>query len=258
MDSLNSQKKYGFTLAEVLITLGIVGVVSALTLPTLINNFRAKALETSFKKADAVLTRAMQTTMFEHGLTRFYDFGQYCKGNYCSETKASDYDDIQATWREQFNGIVREVDLQNIRSGKYKMFNFFGESARFDYATYFVDFDGSRKGFILKDGMLVSEIYFTSNNASEIGSTYHKWTIIPYVFFDTNGPAKGPNRIGYDIFYYSQMTGYPITRCAPLEDVQSACYFSARKDQNPYDSSIGYWKSLYKSKNYWEKLKNNK
>ena len=36
----------GFTLAEVLVTLGIIGVVAALTLPSLITNYRRKELET--------------------------------------------------------------------------------------------------------------------------------------------------------------------------------------------------------------------
>lgn len=247
--------KKGFTLAEVLITLGIVGIVSALTLPTLINNFRAKALETSFKKADAVLTRAMQTTMFEHGITRYYDFGQYCKGNYCTDTKASDYADLQATWREQFSGILRDVNVQDLQNMKIATRYFFGDNDAPAYASYFSNWSWSRKGFILKDGMLVSELYFDANNASEIGSTYHKWTIIPYVFFDTNGPAKGPNRFGYDLFYFINMTCY-FTSCDPLNDSVRGCYLSARKDQNPYDSSVSYWKSLYKLKSYWEKLKN--
>lgn len=247
--------KKGFTLAEVLITLGIVGVVSALTLPTLINNFRAKALETSFKKADAVLTRAMQTTMFEHGITRYYDFGQYCKGNYCTDTKASDYADLQATWREQFSGILRDVNVQDLQNMKIATRYFFGDNDAPAYASYFSNWSWSRKGFILKDGMLVSELYFEANNASEIGSTYHKYTIFPYVFFDTNGPAKGPNRFGYDLFYFINMTCY-FTSCDPLNDSVKGCYLSARKDQNPYDSSVSYWKSLYKPKSYWEKLKN--
>lgn len=247
--------KKGFTLAEVLITLGVVGVVSALTLPTLINNFRAKALETSFKKADAVLTRAMQTTMFEHGITRYYDFGQYCKGNYCTDTKASDYADLQATWREQFSGILRDVNVQDLQNMKIATRYFFGDNDAPAYASYFSNWSWSRKGFILKDGMLVSELYFDANNASEIGSTYHKYTIFPYVFFDTNGPAKGPNRFGYDLFYFINMTCY-FTSCDPLNDSVKGCYLSARKDQNPYDSSVSYWKSLYKPKSYWEKLKN--
>lgn len=43
-------KKFGFTLAEVLITLGIIGVVAAMTMPTLVSKYRQRALETAFKK----------------------------------------------------------------------------------------------------------------------------------------------------------------------------------------------------------------
>lgn len=42
--------KNAFTLAEVLITLGIIGVVAALTIPTLVNNYRKKQFETGLKK----------------------------------------------------------------------------------------------------------------------------------------------------------------------------------------------------------------
>ena len=40
-----------FTLAEVLITLGIIGVVASMTLPALIQKNNAKALEVAFKKS---------------------------------------------------------------------------------------------------------------------------------------------------------------------------------------------------------------
>ena len=42
--------KKGFTLAEVLITLGIIGVVAALTLPSLITNYRKKQTVAQLKK----------------------------------------------------------------------------------------------------------------------------------------------------------------------------------------------------------------
>ena len=42
--------KKAFTLAEVLITLGIIGVVVAMTLPALINKTRNKELHTAFLK----------------------------------------------------------------------------------------------------------------------------------------------------------------------------------------------------------------
>ena len=43
-------KNSAFTMAEVLITLGIIGVVAAMTLPTLLNNNRNKALETALRE----------------------------------------------------------------------------------------------------------------------------------------------------------------------------------------------------------------
>ncbi len=52
-------KNKGFTMAEVLITLGIIGVVAAMTLPTLINNNRNKALETGLKRSYSVLSQAL-------------------------------------------------------------------------------------------------------------------------------------------------------------------------------------------------------
>ena len=44
-----------FTLAEVLVTLGIIGVVAAMTMPTLINNQRKAVLSSQFKKQYNVL-----------------------------------------------------------------------------------------------------------------------------------------------------------------------------------------------------------
>lgn len=43
-------KNFGFTLAEVLITLGIIGIVAAMTIPTLISNTNCQKFKTGFKK----------------------------------------------------------------------------------------------------------------------------------------------------------------------------------------------------------------
>ena len=45
--------KWGFTLAEVLITLGIIGVVAALTIPQVVQNYQKQATATALKKAPA-------------------------------------------------------------------------------------------------------------------------------------------------------------------------------------------------------------
>ena len=49
----------GFTLAEVLITLGIIGIVAALTLPSMINNSNKKEFEALLKKQYSALQQAV-------------------------------------------------------------------------------------------------------------------------------------------------------------------------------------------------------
>lgn len=53
------KKKFGFTLAEVLITLGIIGVVAAMTIPSLMNQTGQAEFKTGFKKAVSVLNQAV-------------------------------------------------------------------------------------------------------------------------------------------------------------------------------------------------------
>ena len=52
------KKRFGFTLAEVLITLGIIGVVAAMTIPTLIQNTNSVKFATQFKKDSSTLSQA--------------------------------------------------------------------------------------------------------------------------------------------------------------------------------------------------------
>ena len=53
-------RKLGFTLAEVLITLGIIGVIATLTMPTLMSNTAEREYSTALKKAISALTEAIQ------------------------------------------------------------------------------------------------------------------------------------------------------------------------------------------------------
>lgn len=67
--------KYGFTLAEVLITLGIIGIVAAMTLPTLINKTQNQELITSFKKVYSELSQVYMKIKADNGGT----FDGICK-----------------------------------------------------------------------------------------------------------------------------------------------------------------------------------
>ena len=63
----NNSRKIAFTLAEVLITLGIIGVVAALTIPTLMANHRKKVVETKLEKIYSVMNQAINLTNAEYG-----------------------------------------------------------------------------------------------------------------------------------------------------------------------------------------------
>lgn len=52
--------RFGFTLAEVLITLGIIGVVAAMTIPNLISNYQKHVVETKLKEDYSILQQMMK------------------------------------------------------------------------------------------------------------------------------------------------------------------------------------------------------
>lgn len=52
-------KRFGFTLAEVLITLGIIGVVAAMTMPTLMNQTNGAQYKASYKKALSAISQGI-------------------------------------------------------------------------------------------------------------------------------------------------------------------------------------------------------
>jgi len=56
----------GFTLAEVLITIGIIGVVAAMTLPTVIQHHRKQVIETKLKKAASIINQTLQRARIDY------------------------------------------------------------------------------------------------------------------------------------------------------------------------------------------------
>ena len=59
--------KKAFTLAEVLITLGIIGVVAALTMPSLVANYKEKQTVVKLKKVYSVLSQAYESASNDNG-----------------------------------------------------------------------------------------------------------------------------------------------------------------------------------------------
>ena len=61
--------KKAFTLAEVLITLAIIGVVAAMTIPTLISSYNKKVVETKLLRVYSVMNNAIKMSTIDNGET---------------------------------------------------------------------------------------------------------------------------------------------------------------------------------------------
>ncbi len=64
-------KKSAFTLTEVLITMGVIGIISALTVPTLVSNYQRKALTVQLRKVVNDMSNAADMLMTEEGKAKF-------------------------------------------------------------------------------------------------------------------------------------------------------------------------------------------
>ena len=235
---MKRQKSTAFTLAEVLITLGIVGIVAALTLPNVIANFKRKQLEIQFKKIDSTIEQALLKTRAELGIDDLRKVIEINKDN--PEQLKAEFIEINKVFEKQLNYVKKS---HNIDLGQTKHQEFFGKdriycnhfsSGRLPLNEYYY--------YFLPDGSIISSIDYGIRS---------KETLISV---DING-LKGPNRRGYDIFLYGSNWA-----CDPLmvaTDNLVGCYPFAQKNVNPINKSAKYWDSLYRPKSYWQNLRNN-
>jgi len=169
-------KKKAFTMAEVLITLGIIGVVAALTMPALIAKYREQALRTQFKKAYSAFSQALQKTAlidYDGGDAgcQYYDDYTWQVSN-CAEfyQKFTQNMKVIKTCKGNVNECIPEYSYEligNTCSGY--------SPANVQNATVYV----------LQDGMIMIPY----------GGGYSD----PRFLVDTNG-KKGPNKPGWDLF----------------------------------------------------------
>ena len=171
---LNSapEKQYAFTLAEVLITLGIIGIVAAMTLPSLINNQRNKALQTALKKAYSRHSDALMLVKAEAGVDNiFNEFVIYDKNA---------------------GGYYRKNEFINMYRSKLKIIGKCKYKKRIrNYSNTedaYIDIGGTATPkTLLSDGTCMDLVI----NGGNIGIT-----------IDINGADKGPNRLGHDVFTF--------------------------------------------------------
>ncbi len=235
-------KKCAFTLAEVLITLGIIGVVAAITIPILSTKVQVKVLENQFKKADAMFQQALKTTFQEAGYDSVRDLES--TGDKGQKEAAQELEEINKIWISQFSGATTITNNRLYSQGVSHVYNILGGK----YPNNYYFDSGLRTVYLLKNGMLV-----TSLRAEVDGATLPVYITFK---FDTNGPYKGPNRLGHDIFKYTSIgSNFSLTNmCNPTIQnsyQQEGCYAWASKNRNPKDNTSPYWNILFKPKSYW-------
>ena len=117
--------KRAFTLAEVLITLGIIGVVAALTVPALINNYNTKSWNTATsvfdkKLEDALKTMNAQSTLAGHTTTESFveELSKHFKINkICNNDKLLDCFSETVYWNSG-EAAPEAVDINLIKTVK--------------------------------------------------------------------------------------------------------------------------------------------
>ena len=93
-------KRFGFTLAEVLITLGIIGVVAAMTIPTLISNTNSAKFKSQYKKTLSTLNQAALMG------TAQYDLDYASVTTACTTNGGTEKPDVKASMCALINGTL--------------------------------------------------------------------------------------------------------------------------------------------------------
>ena len=216
-------KKHGFTLGEVLIALAIVGVVAALVMPRIVNFFKAKELESRFKRADATIQQALTKSVNELGYTSIKDL-QTTFGAYTDDTqRQSVRSELNEIFLKQFRYTNIASYYEVSRKGAV-IHNFKTGQAQYGFAGQYMQ---TNNVIILPDGLAISPILVSRIS---FGDPY---ALIIYV--DTNGPYKGPNRVGYDLFTYNT-----------CDSRYETYYYFARRNKAINDNSKTYFEMLYK------------
>ena len=241
-------KKIGFTLAEVLITLGIIGVVAALTAPALVQN--AGSAQTGPKLAKAVSTfeTANENMLTQEGLTNIMTVG------------TDDGKNASQTYGDRLTNYMKMSLYEAGSTEKYS-----------SYATNGIeieDFDGSGSNgsfidqatttnsakYLAKDGPLYSinidhapyRAMFTASSRAPV----HK-RLCGIVAIDINGLGD-PNRIGKDIFgffLYADGSLRPIGSTNCYEYAYNALTDAQNATMTNNSNRAYHWKdgqSLYK------------
>ncbi|MBQ8459219.1 type II secretion system protein [bacterium] len=157
-------KYRAFTLAEVLITIGIIGVVAALTIPNLINNYKKQSTAIQLKSEYSKILQAIKLSITDNG-----DPSSWDKDN---KTFLAKYIVPYLSGASPYNNHYNIIILSSkVRNNNEKNLWYYWPWSKNDSHLY-----------ILKSGTIIN---YTNG----------------YLTIDINGPSK-PNKLGIDSFVF--------------------------------------------------------
>ena len=166
-----------FTLAEVLITLGIIGVVAAITIPSLITSYKARRLRSQFLKSYSVVQQAIR--LMEADGEESFD--------------ALDYD---RSTGEAFYRIFLKYVTGATDCGAFSRKNISCYNTSTDYEQKYKNLTGTStiSGEFFDDGQII-----LADGTLLLFEQPQGWDRL-WIFMDINGVNEKPNRLGYDLF----------------------------------------------------------
>ena len=179
---MNKKILKAFTLAEVLITLTIIGVIAALTIPNLMQSYKKHEVEVKVKEAYSILSNI--TTMRQHEYGPLDDIFppntwagyQGAIQGYFTDTYIKPY--LKVT-KDYYNPYGKNY---NYKAMNLKLSDGYMSTSSFRY-------------LLLDNGMLLG----ISHNPQ-----YQNYTRAIIYVIDING-IKGKNQFGNDVFFFSQV-----------------------------------------------------
>lgn len=179
-----SNKFNGFTLAEVLVTLGIIGIVAAMTLPTIIQKQQEKITVTKVKEAYSIISQAYFRASEDKG-------GDISTWDCARDTTIAGGACVVDEFKK-FLSIIKDRENSPTANIPYSL-NLKQNTAYYHKNLYSITLSN---GFILK-----------FHNAYSGCKTYENWNVPEIekfacsIFVDING-EKQPNALGRDTFVF--------------------------------------------------------
>ena len=208
------KQRAAFTLAEVLITLGVIGVVAALTMPSLIANYQKKVWVNQLKKTYATLNEGFRQIMVNEG----------CTDLICAGLMDSNYNFVNN--ESNINKIVTTLKLSNVETST-------SSNSIYDYEIRLFSKTYPSSSFItLTENSILSGTSPDGYIVAMIVPPNDFFSLLLTV--DVNGQRK-PNILGRDIFMLSLIDyGQVVSITSPA---QLAFTYSRKKNGTAPDNT---------------------